>query len=101
MFSCEKPQAFDSSLMTGKWQQGSLFEVYQSDGNGHTWDTTDDVSEEEAQKFRWTLNEAQLVQYHLLEMGGEVPKRYTLTELTSTTLSYHDDYGKKYSFTKK
>lgn len=35
-----------------------------------------------------------------MEVGGNVPKVYTVTKLTSTTLSYEDDYGKSYTFTK-
>ena len=34
-------------------------------------------------------------------VGGElVPKVYTVTELTASTLSYEDDYGKTHTFTK-
>jgi hypothetical protein len=33
-------------------------------------------------------------------MGGTVPKVYTVTELTETTLKYKDDFGGSFSFTK-
>jgi len=99
--SCE-PEAtsFDSSLLTGKWQSGTLFYKYLANGNGSTWDTADDVTEAEAQAFTWTLVDADLTHIHILEIGGSVPKVYTVSELTSTSLKYEDDFGVKFSFTK-
>ncbi|MDD3280896.1 MAG: hypothetical protein PHC83_04920 [Bacteroidales bacterium] len=91
---------FDKTLLPGKWQQGTLYERYYSNGDGITWDTSDDVTEEEALPFTWTLEEDDLIQIHILEMGGKVPKYYTVTALTTTNLTYHDDYGKSYSFTR-
>jgi hypothetical protein len=36
-----------------------------------------------------------------METGGTgVPKVYTVTVLNTTTLSYKDDFGKSYTFTK-
>jgi hypothetical protein len=99
--SCEPaPQSFDQNLLIGKWQSGTLFYKYLADGNGSTWDTADDVTEAEGQLFTWTLVEAELTHIHILEMGGSVPKVYTVTELTETSLKYHDDFGTSYSFTK-
>jgi len=34
-------------------------------------------------------------------MGGSIPKVYTVTTLTETSLKYKDDFGKTYSFTKQ
>jgi hypothetical protein len=99
--SCEKEeQFFDESLLIGKWQSGTLFYKYLDDGSGGTWDEADDVTEEEAQLFTWTLVESELTHIHILEMGGTVPKVYTVTELTETSLKYKDDFGKSFSFTK-
>ena len=98
--SCEtEPVSFDESLLYGKWRSGTLFYKYLADGTGGTWDTSDDVTEEEAQAFTWTLINADLTQNHILEIGGTVPKAYTVTELTATTLKYHDDFD-TYSFTR-
>jgi len=93
-------ESLDSSLLIGKWQSGTLFYKYLATGSGTTWDTADDVTEEEAQAFTWTLVESELTHIHVLEMGGTVPKIYTVTELTSTSLMYHDDFGKSFSFVK-
>jgi hypothetical protein len=98
--SCEQEQTyFEESLLIGKWKSGTLFYKYLNDGTGGTWDTADDVTEDEAQAFTWTLVNATLTQIHILEIGGTVPKVYTLTELTATSLKYHDDFN-SFSFTK-
>ncbi|MBR6333752.1 MAG: hypothetical protein IKR77_05110 [Bacteroidales bacterium] len=94
-----KPK-FDESLLLGYWQSETLHEYYQEDGTGYTWDTADDVTEEEAQPYTWTLSGSTLMQSHIMEMGGVVPKKYTLTTLTATTLAYHDDFGTSYVFHK-
>ena len=99
--SCETEETyFDDALLIGKWQSGTLFYKYLDDGTGGTWDTADEVKEEEAQDFTWTLVNAELTHIHILEIGGHVPKVYTVTELTSSTLTYNDDFGVEFSFTK-
>jgi hypothetical protein len=99
--SCIKTETtFDQTLLTGKWQSGTLFYKYLSNGTGGTWDTKDNVTEAEAQAFTWTLVNDLLTQIHILETGGSVPKIYTVTALTATTLKYHDDFGVSLSFTK-
>ncbi len=93
--------------LVGKWVltsngvQGTEFWRYDADGTGVTWDTKDDVSEEEAQAFDWTLEGNQLTQVHKMENSqAVVPLVYTITDLTSSELDYKDDYGRKYVFTK-
>jgi hypothetical protein len=99
--SCEpEEKTFDESLLIGKWQSGTLYYKYLVDGTGGTWDTSDNVTEAEAQAFTWTLVKAELTHIHVLEIGGSVPKVYTVTELTETSLKYHDDFGVNFSFTK-
>lgn len=92
---------FDETLIIGKWKSGTLYERYDSDNWGATWDTADDVTEEEGQEFTWTITVDQLEQIHIIENGGNVPKVYTITELTSSSLKYEDDYGVAKSFTKQ
>lgn len=100
--SCGKESdiEYDKALLTGKWQEETLFEVYNADGTGYTWDEADDVKEEEAQKFTWTLEGDDLTQIHIMEMGASVPKTYVVTNLTETKLEYRDDFGNIHSFTK-
>lgn len=92
---------FDDSLLIGKWVSGTVYYKYFSDNTGATWDTSDDVTESEAQAFTWTLVKSELTHIHIMTVGGNVPKVYTVTELTATTLRYKDDFGKSYSFTKQ
>ena len=103
MGGCELPEtnSFDRSLMSGYWQSGTIHEYYNANGTGYTWDTADDITEEEAQPFTWTLVNATLTQNHQIEMGGVVPKTYTITTLSNSVLSYHDDFGNNYVFNKK
>ena len=68
---------------------------------GYTWDTADDVTEEEAQPFTWVLEGSTLTQNHKMAMGGIVPKTYTVTKLTASTLMYHDNFGTFHSFIKQ
>lgn len=90
--SCTKEDniEFDQSLLIGKWKSGTVYERYDSDNSGATWDTSDDVTEEEAQVFTWTLVKDQLEQIHIIQNGGNVPKTYVVTTLTASTLKYED-----------
>ncbi len=99
--SCEKDEeSFDETLLIGKWKSATLHYRYDDDYTGATWDTADDVSEDEAQKFEWTLIKSDLTHIHIMELGGKVPKYYTVTELTATSLKYEDEFGKRFSFRK-
>jgi hypothetical protein len=98
--SCEKEEDyFDESLLIGKWQSGTLYDRYFADGKGYTWDLDDDVQEDEAQHFTWTLEKSVLTQIHIMETGGGlIPKVYTVTELSSARLRYRDKFLKSFSF---
>jgi len=101
MVSCEpEEESFDESLLIGKWKSGTLYYKYLSNGSGGTWDTSDDVSESEAQPFTWTLEKSELTHLFVMELGGIVPKVYTVTALTETSLKFKDDFGKSFSFSK-
>lgn len=92
---------FDESLLIGKWVMGTDHYRYDADGSGVTWDTADEYTEEEGLPFTWTLESAELTHIHIMETGGSgLPKIYTVTELTETSLKYKDDFGKTYSFVK-
>lgn len=103
---------YDASMLYGKWQEGSVFEQYYSSNiervlangdtvqaNGTTWDESDDVSEDEAQLFNWTLTGSTLKHEHVGTFVM-VPKIYTVTSLTSSELVYKDDYGTSHHFSK-
>lgn len=92
---------FDESLIIGKWKSGTLYERYDANKSGATWDTADDVTEAEAQTFTWKIVQDQLEQIHIIENGGKVPKVYTIMELTASSLKYMDAYGNTKSFSKQ
>lgn len=99
--SCQKEdESFDETLLYGKRRSGTLFYRYLSNGSGKTWDEGDDVYEDEAQSFSWTLEKSEFTHIYVMGIGGVVPKVYKLTELTATSLKYQDDFGKRFSFVK-
>ena len=98
--SSQKVLTFEE-LIIGKWvTNNTLFYKYAADSTGSTWDTSDDVTEAEAQKFTWNIKKSVLTQTHIMEIGGNVPKVYTITSLNSTSLVYKDDFGNVTTFTK-
>jgi hypothetical protein len=102
MFSSCLPEddSFNSAFLIGKWRSGTLYYKYAADLSGSTWDTSDDISESEAQKFTWMLLDSELTHIHIMEMGATVPKVYTVIELTALSLKYEDNFGKQFSFKK-
>jgi len=90
---------FDATLLYGRWQEGTVFERYDESGLGATWDTDDDLEEEEAQLFKWSLEGSTLIHEHLGQFVT-VPKVYTVTTLNSSQLTYHDDYGTTHYYLK-
>lgn len=113
--SCGEPSQgddFDEALLYGTWKEGSVYERYFATSvdfvmvngetvkvNGKTWDVSDDISEDEAQAFNWTLSGTMLTHEHVSTFVN-VPKIYTITSLTSSKLSYCDDYGNTHHFSK-
>ena len=84
----------------GKWCSGSVYYRYDSGYRGVTWDTADDMTEDEGQRFEWKIEGVDMTHIHIMEMGASVPKTYVIDELTSSVLEYHDAYGKYYQFYK-
>ncbi len=99
--ACSPESEFEEALIVGKWVSGTEYYRYDAMGTGATWDTADDVTEAEGQAFTWMLDKSDLTQIHIIEVGSgnTVTRRYTVTELTATSLKYKDS-SKSYSFTK-
>ena len=91
---------YDTDLLLGLWHDGTLYYRYNEDGTGATWDVADDVTEAEAQPLDWELNHARFIHLNKMDMGGVIPKAYTITSLELNKLEYKDDYGVKYVFEK-
>jgi hypothetical protein len=102
---------YDETFLIGKWEREyydsgleqtvSEFYRYYSDYTGATWVPAEDISESEAQEFTWTLVNSDLTHIHIMESGGSgVPKIYKVTKLTASTLTYKDDFGNSFTFSK-
>ncbi len=109
--SCSPALEFDEIDLFGKWKTESevapesdfQYCVFLSDKDdtgeyylGKMWDEGDDVKESDLTYlgngwFKWKLTGDELMEIHLMENGGaEVPKYYTITVLSETTLTYED-----------
>ena len=102
---------YDETFLIGKWEREYYdadydknikeYYHYYSNYEGATWVPAEDVKESEAQTFTWEFINSELTHIHIMESGGAgIPKIYTVTKLTETTLSYKDSFGKSYTFTK-
>ncbi len=106
MVSCKKdkketPTKSYSELIVGRWKTDAAepyFEVYNANGSGKMWDTADDVQEDEADTFDWTMDEGhkQFTQIVHFQGGqGDVPQMCNIITLNETTLKYNNDALKR------
>lgn len=101
MASCkEEDSDFDENQLIGRWVEGAEYYRYDNGHTGATWNTDDDVSEDEALPFTWSLSGNRLIHYHTMEGGQVVPQAYTMTKLSAEELEYHDNVGVNHRFTK-
>ena len=99
MVSCKKdkkeePQKSYSELVVGRWKtsDGGHYEVYEADGTGHMWDPADDVQEDEADTFDWTIEGSQMTQIvHFQEGQGDVPQYCNIITLNETSFKYNNE----------
>ncbi len=123
MTSCNpNPVEFDEIELIGRWQAPSdvapetafQYCIFLEDKDdtgeyrlGKMWDEGDDVTEEDLTYlgngwFKWKLTGDELMEIHLMENGGaEVPKYYTITALSETTLIYEDSFGNEMIWKRK
>ena len=99
--SCRQEDSFDESLLYGRWREarGTQHYRYDSNGRGVSWDPEEDYDESEGLPFTWELKKSSLSECHDTGMGTCVPRNYTVTELTSSTLRYKDNF-RSYTYTK-
>lgn len=97
----EEPTKTYSELIVGRWATDAAepyFEVYEANNTGKMWDTADDVQEDEADHFDWTMDEAnkQFTQIVHFQGGqGDVPQLCNILILNETTLKYNNDALKR------
>lgn len=94
------PESFDEHMLIGTWiVDGHETDHWRFDvgGRGVSWDTADDVTEEEGQAFDWSLSGSTLTIAHRMSITGQsaIPKAYTLISLTEYSMSYKDESSKK------
>ena len=100
LFARKQSVIYNASLLVGEWQNGTEHEVYYSDGTGKMWDTSEDITREEAQTFEWSLDSNMLTIICKLKLGGVVPKRYVVTFADDENLSYSNHFGVAYLWDK-
>lgn len=102
----------DVNLLYGKWQEGTVFERYYAEPidyvlnngdtvkvNGTTWDEGDDISEDEAQAFNWTLTGTTLKIEHV-GVFITVPQVFTISKLSNDELVYYDAFDETHVYSK-
>ena len=92
---------FDVKLLHGEWLEGTVHDTYLEGGKGYSWDTSDDITEEDASPFEWRLSYDTLQVNHALWNGAVVPKVYIVTTLDSLQLDYYEfNTGLEHHYTK-
>lgn len=91
---------FDEDLLIGLWKEDEVYYRYNDDGTAVTWDLADDVMEDEGTELDWTLEEDVFIHYYKMEIGGIVPKTYTMKVLDLDVMEYGDEFGVNHKFKK-
>lgn len=91
---------FDEDLLIGLWKEDEVYYRYNDDGTAVTWDLADDVMEDEGTELEWTLEENVFTHLYKMEIGGIVPKVYTMKVLELDVMEYGDEFGVEHKFTK-
>ena len=94
-------KVYDTDLIIGLWQSGTVFYRFNEDGSGRTWDIADDVTELEGSKLTWEVNKTRFIHYHQMEVNDAIiPKAYNINNLDLINLEIEDDYDVKTTFIK-
>jgi len=85
-----------SELIVGRWKTSDAepyYEVYYSNGTGKMWDTADDVQEDDADTFTWSIDSNnKLTQIVNFQSGaGVVPQYCNILILNATTFKYNNE----------
>lgn len=91
---------YDSDLLIGRWQSGTLFYIFDFGGIGTTWDVGEDILEAEASHLKWELKSSQFIHYYEMDNGGVIPKLYKIKYLDLNKLIFIDEYANEFVFVK-
>ena len=97
--SCSKKKDEDNSksyseLIVGRWKTADegYYEEYKSDGTAKYWVPAEDIPEEDAKPFTWSIDSNnKLTQIHPMEVGPAVPQYCNILILNETTFKYNND----------
>lgn len=88
LFTRKQRVIYSPTALVSEWLMGTMHMLYRPDGTGLTWNTADDVSREEAQRFLWSLDSNLLSLDFQMEMGAVVPKLFVVTFVDEESLAY-------------
>ena len=91
---------FDEDLLIGLWKEDEVYYRYNDDGTAVTWNLEEDVMEDEGTELEWTLENDLFTHLYKMEIGGTIPKIYTMKVLEIDTMKYEDDFGARHVFSK-
>ena len=83
-----------SELIIGRWKSsdGGHYEVYNSDGTGKMWDPKDDIMEDEADTFEWSIEGNKLTLIVTIQGGqSTIPQYCNIITLNETTFVYNNE----------
>lgn len=106
--SCGKSEVHinvSDDQLEGLWQKNDTQEYWRYVVDGHTgvtWDLAEDITEEESNlTFTWSVNGDVLRHTFTGAQNNQaIPKVYTVKEISSTAMTWTDDYGITHKFTK-
>lgn len=100
----ENPVDVSDEQLYGCWVKNGTQEYwrYLEGGTGVTWDEAEDVTEEESNlTFEWSVAGDRLTHLFRGEEGTQaVPKVYTVKGISTSSMSWEDDYGQQYTLIK-
>ncbi|MDY6436476.1 MAG: hypothetical protein SPK72_02775 [Bacteroidales bacterium] len=83
-----------AELIVGRWKtaDGGYYEMYNSNGTGKMWSPADDVDEDEADTFDWSIDNSRMTQIIHFQGGqGNVPQYCNILILNENTLKYNNN----------
>ena len=97
--SCKKDDDNNANykeLIVGRWKTNAeepYYEVYNADGTGKMWDTAEDVQEEDADTFEWSIDNNNKLTQIIHFQGGQadLPQYCNIITLNETTFKYNND----------
>ena len=100
LVSCKKDKKEEQKtyyeLVIGRWRthDGGHYEVYYAGGTGKMWDPGEDVQEDEADTFDWSIDESNKKMTQVIHFQGgqgDIPQYCNIITLDESTFTYNND----------